>query len=73
MGCFVEVVIPGRQPQAGLIYLQSKRNIVLTFDFPFTLRVNTQTAFCFHSCGSGGQEQAPGCPNPAPGLSAAAP
>lgn len=40
-----------------------KRNIVLTFDFPFTLHVNTQTAFCFHSCGSRVQEQADGCQN----------
>lgn len=49
---------PGWTDLSGL-----KRNTVLTFEFPFTLHVNTQTAFCFHSCGSRVQEQAESCQN----------
>lgn len=39
--------VPGWTDLSGV-----RTNIILTFNFPFALHVNTQTTFCFHSSGS---------------------
>lgn len=57
MGGSVEVVIPGRQPQAGLVYLESKRNIVLTLT-SLSLRTSThKQPFVFIPVALGGRNR----------------